>query len=162
MDFIFKHFWLLLIVATFINSFIIKFNSKKYILKNSDLEEGYSKLFKGMLFYLNIPWLIMGIGMLFGMTKNSFDFFNPKAMNPIVLTFHGSIIVLWVLSIWWIYFNKGAEFLANHPGAIQIQGPGIKKNLTAKQIKMFWPIFILGGVFGMYLMWTYSFEILQP
>ena len=94
----------------------------------------------------------MAIGDLSGMTYDIFEFFFPGDMNPIVLIFHASIIFLWILSGWWIYFKNGAEFLERHPGLLRTSGFG--ENITAKQLKIIFPFVILGGIFGMVLMWT--------
>ena len=62
MEIIFKHGWVLFIVVTFINAFIMLRRTKSSVELNPDLKEGYNKLFKFFLIYMNIPWLIMGIG----------------------------------------------------------------------------------------------------
>jgi len=96
----------------------------------------------------------MGFGIISGLANGMFDYFNPKSMNSIVLVFHFSIIVLWVLSIWWIYFKQGAEFIEKHPGFIQVQSFGKRSNVTAKQIKLFYPLMLAGGIAGMVMMWV--------
>lgn len=141
------------IVVTMINGFVLKYRSKKYILQNPDLEEGYNKLFKGWIIYGNIPWLIIALGNLSGMTNSIFDYFNPKSMNPIVLLFHASIIVIWILSVRWIYFKEGAEFMERHPGLLQKSSLSGNSEITAKQIKIFLPLMLLGGIAGMVMMW---------
>ncbi|AEA44886.1 hypothetical protein [Fluviicola taffensis] len=150
---LFKYFWIAFIIITFVNAFIMRHRSKKYITEMPDLKDGYDKLFKGMIFYGNIPWVIMGFGIISGLSNNMFDYFNPKSMNSIVLVFHFSIIVLWVLSIRWIYFKSGAEFIENHPGFIQVQGFGNRNNISAKQIKLFYPLMLAVGIAGMIMMW---------
>ena len=115
---------------------------------------GYDKLVKGILFYGNIPWIIMGFGIISGLTTTIFDYFDPKSMNAIVLVFHLSIIVLWGLSTRWIYFKQGAEFLEKHPGLIQMKGFGNRSDVTVKQIKLFYPLMLAGGIFAMVMMWV--------
>lgn len=157
MTILFKHFWVAFIIITTANAFILRSRSKRYLVGNPDLKPGYDKLFKGMIIYLNIPWVIMGIGILFGLANGVFDFFRPRTMNPIVLLFHFSIILLWVLSVWWIYFKQGAEFIENHPGFVQLQTLGKPINLKAKHIKLFYPIMLAGGIAGMIVMWRIDF-----
>lgn len=149
------------IVVTIANGLVLKYRSKKYIDQNPELKEGYDKCFKGWMFYGNIPWIIMMIGNLSGITNNTFEYFNPKAMNPMVLIFHLSIVALWVLSIRWIYFKNGAEFLAAHPGLTQKSSFRGNTKLTAKEIKTFFPLMLLGGIAGMAIMWTMDFPIPQ-
>ena len=91
MSAIFNHFWIMFIVVTVANGLIWKSRSKKYIAENPELQEGYDSLIKGWFIFGNIPWIIMGIGMLTGMTKNIFEFSNPRQMNPIVIVFINKI-----------------------------------------------------------------------
>lgn len=149
------------IAVTIVNGLILKLQSKKYIIKNPKLKEGYDKYLKGWLLYGNIPWVIMAIGNLSGMTNNTFEYLNPKTMNPIVLIFHASIIVLWILSINWIYFKNGAEFIEQHPGLIRKSSFSGNTNVTAKQIKLFFPLMLLGGIAGMIMMWLMNIPIPQ-
>ena len=161
MEIIFKHTWIMFIAVTIANGLILKYRSKKYTAEKPELEDGYDKYFKGWLFYGNIPWVIMMIGNLSGMTQNTFEYFNPKAMNAIVLVFHFSIILLWVLSARWIYFKNGAEFIETHPGLIQKSSLSGNTNVTAKQIKLFFPLMLLGGIAGMIMMWIMDFPTPQ-
>ena len=154
MEIIFKQAWIMFIAVTIANAFILKFRAKKYIDKNPDLRKGYENLFKGIMLFGNIPWIIIAIGNLSGMTKSIFDFFNPRALNPIVLIFHASIIILWTLSVRWIYFRNGAAFLESHPGLIGKHGFSGNSDVTAKQIKIFFPLMLLGGIVGMIMMWV--------
>lgn len=161
MEIIFKHTWILFIAVTIANGFIFKYRSKKYIVEKPELEAGYNKFVKGWLFYGNIPWVIMAIGNLSGMTNNTFAYFAPRQMNPIVLLFHAAIIVLWGLSIWWIYFNNGAEFIEKHPGLVQKSSFSGRHNVTAKQVKLFYPLMLLGGIIGMMMMWQMDMPVLH-
>lgn len=142
------------IAVTIANGLILKYHSKKYILQNPELKEGYDKYFKGWIIFGNIPWVIMMIGNLSGITQNTFEYFIPKAMNPMVLLFHFSIIALWMLSVRWIYFKNGAEFIETHPGLFQKSSFSGNTNLTAKQVKLFFPLMLLGGIAGMIMMWV--------
>lgn len=150
---LFKYFWVAFIIVTFANAFIMRHRSKKYIEETPELRIGYDKLFKGIIFYGNIPWVIMGFGIISGLTNGMFDYFSPKSMNSIVLVFHISIIILWALSIRWVYFKQGAEFIEKHPGFIQVRGVGNRSKVTAKQIKLFYPLMLAGGIAGMVMMW---------
>lgn len=160
MELIFKYAWIFLIAVTVLNGFVLKYRSKKYIQENPELESGYDRFFKGWLIYGNIPWIIIMIGNLSGLTESIFEYFNPKAMNPMVLTFHLSIVILWILSIRWIYFRDGAEFIEKHPGLLRISGLKGVSDTSAKQVKLFFPLMLLGGIIGLILMWTMEFQIM--
>lgn len=155
---IFNHFWVMFIVVTIANGLIWKSNSKKYIAEKPERKDGYDSLIKGFLIYGNIPWVIMGIGMLTGMTESMFEFFNPSQMNPIVIVFFLSIIFLWIIGSYWIYFNGGAEKLVDHPGMITQTEKGNEK-FEIMKVKLVWGLGILGGIFGMYMMYNQDFPI---
>jgi hypothetical protein len=141
---IFKHGWLLFVGVTVINAFILKSRSKKYIEQNPSLEEGYEKLFRGYLIYMNLPWAALGIGMIFGGFNSLFDImFGFRNGNIFTLLFFGTVIALWILSIIWIYFLKGAEFLVDHPGALNsnVQSP--------LKIKLVFALMLAGGIYAL-------------
>jgi hypothetical protein len=161
MEIIIDYFWVLLIVIMTVNGFIFKARTQKYIAEKPELESGYQDAFKVFLFCGNIPWVIMGIGNISGLTNNLFDFFFPREMNPIVLIWHASILTLYILAAIWIYLKGGAEFLEKHPGIIQKRGfSGEYKNVTAKQIKQFFPLILVGGISAMLMMWFMNLSAL--
>ncbi len=156
-ELIVKNIWIVFIAFTILNGFILKSRSKKYIEANPELKIGYENFFRGYIFYCNIPWIVIMIGNLSGLTKDIFEYLDPKAMNPIVLIFHLSIIILWILGIRWIYFKKGAEFIEKHPGLFRRSSLQGISDISAKQVKLFFPLMLLGGVIAMILMWTTEF-----
>ena len=76
-----------------------------------------------------------------------------------VLGFHLSVIILWVLSVRWVYFKGGAEFIERHPGLFQKHGFGGRSNINANQVKTALPVILLGGVFAMVMMWIVQFPL---
>ncbi|WP_299683013.1 hypothetical protein [uncultured Dokdonia sp.] len=127
---------------------------KKFILEKPTLKKGYEDYHKGLIFHVNIPWIIMGIGSLIGLTDSPFEYAYPQLMNPIVLVYHASILILLLLFIRWIYFKNGAKFIEKHPGIIQITTFNKIKNATAKQIKAFLSIIILYVFFTLTYAWV--------
>ena len=154
-NFIFRNVWILFIVVTVFNAFYLKARSQKIIAKQPDLQEGYDQLFKGCLIYLNIPWAVMGIGILLGGVPSIFSFFNPRDGNIFVLVFHASLVILWILSIWWIYFNSGAEFLVKYPGVFNrdFQSP--------THLKIYYALSLAVSVMGMIFMWSGLFKFVD-
>jgi hypothetical protein len=136
---------------------VFKYRSKAYINQNPALAEGYSKIFKGWIIYGNIPWIIMGIGDLSKITNGIWDYFNPRLLNPMVLFFHISIIVIWLIGSKWIYLDNGADLLAKHPGFIRFRVLWHVKDITSiKIIKIMWSLALLGGIAGMTMMWLWN------
>ena len=113
-----RWFWLLLIVVTLINALVLQYRAEKTIAKKPELRAGYQKLLKGYLIFLNLPWLVMGAGILLT-GLNLSDYSRPRAGNAFVLAFHAVVIGLLGLCAYWIYFRGGAEFLIRHPGAFR-------------------------------------------
>lgn len=152
MTVILNHFWFVLIVVTIANGAIWKLKSKKYIAEKPEREQGYDKLIMGWLIYGNIPWIIMGIGMLTGLTKSMDEFLRPSQMNLVVIVFFFSIVLLWIYGSYWIYFKGGAESLVEHPGFITQTEKGNEKFETMK-VKLVWGLGLLGGILGLYMIY---------
>jgi hypothetical protein len=60
--FLSKYFWFIAIRVTAVNLLLFRKRAQNYIKDNPQLEEGYASLFRGYLFGMNIPWVIMGLG----------------------------------------------------------------------------------------------------
>src|SRR5438046_8231312 len=98
-----KIFWVIAIGVTCVNAYLLRSRAQKEIARKPELAEGYAQLIKGNLVFLNIPWLVMGLGILLGGTRDVFDYFDPRSGNFYVIAFHITIIVLWALLILLVY-----------------------------------------------------------
>jgi hypothetical protein len=145
---IFNNAWIFFIIAIVFDAFYLRARSKRFIEKQPELREGYDQLFKAYLLYLNIPWLVMGIGTVFGRVPSIFSFFRPRDGNLFVLAFHATIIVLWILGIRWIYIKGGAEFLIKYPGVFN------RELQSSKFIKVYFGLALVVGLMGMIIMWA--------
>ncbi len=146
-SFFMKYFWLIAIAFTFINAAIIKARTNKYIEEDPSLEDGYNTLLRGFVLYYNLPWVAMGIGMIFGNFNSVFDLlFGLHSGNFFVLLFFATVVGLWILLFLWVYFGGGADMLASHPGFTGI----IKQSPTAIKIRV--AITLAGGVFALYML----------
>jgi hypothetical protein len=113
--------------------------------QNPALEPGYRKLVRGWLIYGNVPWLIMGAGILSGSVPSTFHYFNPRN-GPFVTAFYVSVLALWILSFYWLFFRGGAEDLIAHPGLL---------NLPSQNpiwVKAFFLISVAGGIVALVVM----------
>jgi hypothetical protein len=130
-DLIVNNFWVFLILASVYSAFLLKFRSRKFIEQQPELREGYDRLIVGELVYLNIPWVIAGVGIVFGNVPGFFSYFAPSDGNLFILAFQVSIVVLCLFTFWWVYFKGGAEFLVEHPGVFtqEIKSPVLLKLL---------------------------------
>lgn len=162
MKIVFKFVWILFILVTLLNVFSLKKQLQVYIDEKPEREKGYNLIIKNFLIFGLTPWIIMGLGNLSGLTSSVFDYFRPADMKPIVLIFHASIIIIWLALIRFVFFNNGAAFLADHPGIIRFNTFGkTTDNPSESAIKFFVILAVLGGVFGMIMMWIVEIPPIQ-
>lgn len=155
-----SNFWIVLIVVTCANAVYFRIRSQANIDTDSSLAEGYSKLFKGYLIWMNIPWVVMGVGCTVGGVPSVWHYFNPQDGNPYVLAWHGSVFLLWILGTYWLFLKGGAETLVKHPGAVQFTSPLGGKDISSPvMIKLLWCVCLLGGIIGVAMMWTQDIAI---
>ena len=116
---IFEYFWLLTIVFAIISIPIFKARVNQYIQQDPSLEGGYNKLILGYVLFIIIPWLVMGVGILFGKLDTFFDvIYGLRTWEPFSVLFFGTIIALMILACIWVWFWGGAEFLVKHHGIL--------------------------------------------
>ena len=135
-----KWFWLIFIVVCFINAVIFQLRAKEQTRRKPELAEGYRKIIRGFLIWANIPWLIMGFGVMVGGVPGILDYFKPADGNPYVMTFYGFVCFVWILGTWWLFFKNGAEMLVDHPGLFN------RDFQSTVTIKVVWLLMIAGGI----------------
>lgn len=155
-----KYFWLVAMVVTVINWFLFRKRAQKHIEENPKLAEGYAALFRGYLFWMNIPWVVMGLGCTVGGIPTVWHYFRPRDGNPYVLAWFGSVFFLWVFGTFWLFFKDGAETLARHPGAMEFRMGFKSKDITSPIfIKAFWLLALASGIVGVVVMWSVDIPI---
>lgn len=146
--FLTKWFWALGIVTTFINYGLIQARASQHIIAHSELRDGYRTLTKGFVIWGSLPWVVMGIGIVFGRVPSIFNFFRPRDGNPFVLAFFASVFLVWILGTYWLVFRGGAEVLVKYPGVLNI-------NLkSSRSVMIYWFICLAAGVFAVILMFS--------
>ncbi|UTW62341.1 hypothetical protein KFE98_20440 [bacterium SCSIO 12741] len=157
--FLSEYAWLLFIGVMLINLIGFKSRLKPYIEEKPEREAGYNQILKGFAFFGTLPWLVIGIGNLSGMTNSVFQYFQPRTLNPAVLAFHGTLLLIYILTIRWIFFKNGAEFMSQHPGIIRYQSFGKSGDLISpKRIKTFFALSMGGGIIALGMMWTVDIQ----
>lgn len=73
-------------------------------------------MFKGYIIWLNIPWIVMGIGCTIGGVPDVLSYFKLREGNPHVLAFFASVILIRLQAAYWLFFRKGAEKLVRYLG----------------------------------------------
>jgi hypothetical protein len=140
-----KYFWVIAMVVTSFNAIIFKRQSKQHIRDNPNLADGYDKMIRGYLFWLNMPWFVMGIGCTFGGIPTVFHFFRPKEGNVFVIAWWLSVFILWIVSFYWILFQEGAEKLAKYR-IVHFSSPGGKTGYISNplHIKLIYLLCLVG------------------
>jgi hypothetical protein len=163
--FIDRYFWAIMIAVTFFQAARIRSISRPYIEADPGLAAGYVSLIRAHLVWMNIPWVVMGIGSTIGGVPSAFCFFNPRDDNPYVFAWFLSLFVLWTVGICWVFFMDGAQTLASHPGVVDVhitrRWPGASREpiRSTGRIKLFCLLAVTGGVLGVVYMWNANMEL---
>ncbi len=150
-----KYFWCVAIIITAINWLMFRRRAQKHIIVNQQLEKGYTTLIRGYLLWMNVPWIVMGLGCTVGGVPSVWHYFRPKDGNPYVLAWFGSVFFLWAAGTFWLFFKNGAETLARYPGVIEFRY-GLKRKDIANpvMIKALRLLCLAGGIIGVTAMWA--------
>jgi cell division protein FtsX len=151
---VFDYAWIAFMLATVANAALWWVRSRPYRQAEPELEDSYRSLIRGFLVWGNVPWIVMGLGILTGEVASFFDYFNPRDGGSYVHMWFGSIALLWVLGTDWIFRQNGAEVLVRHPGLARVPFR------SAASVRMVWLLCVLAGVAGMVML--YSTEIQIP
>lgn len=154
-EFLARYFWIAGIVTAFINITIFRFRAKKHFEQEPQLKDEYTKLLNRYLFWLSLPWVVMGIGIVFGGVPTLFHYFRPQDGNPFVLAWFATIFLIWVLGTYWLFFKNGAETLQTYHILT-------KSSLMARSpllMKIYWLLCLVGGIIGVSMMWRFSIPI---
>src|ERR1700720_2305634 len=93
---IFRHVWFLFVLVTCANGAIWWYRGRRKMAENPVLEQGYRRLIRSWLIYGNLPWLVMGAGVVVGGVPSVFRYFNPGGGGPFVIGFWVTLVVLWI------------------------------------------------------------------
>ena len=119
-----KWFWAVCIVVTFAHAAFFRARAVQRIRANPELRGGYRTLVTGYVTWGNLPWLVMGIGCVFGGVPSVFNYFRPRDGNPYVVSFFASVLLVWVLGTYWMIFRDGAGMLVKYPWLLNINQIG--------------------------------------
>lgn len=132
METLFKHFWLAFIIVTVVNGRFWWSGVQDRIRAEPELGPGYRRLYRGGLFWCNVPWLLMGVGILSGQVRWMPDLLQPRSGNPYVVAWWWAMAGLLFLGTVWMFAGGGAEMLARHPGVWMVPP------WSASRLRWFW------------------------
>ena len=150
---IFRQAWLLFVFVHCINGVVWWRRAQPRIAENPALEQGYRRLIKSWLIYGNLPWLVMGAGILSGAVPSTLSYFNPRN-GPFVIAFYVTVVALWIATFYWLFFRGGAEDLLVYPGLLNlpVARPWV--------VKVYFLLCLAGGIVG--LLWMIFGDIQVP
>jgi hypothetical protein len=108
--------WVFLIAVTLGNGLVWWRRSRVHIAQNPDLARGYKRLILGFVLWGNLPWFVMGLGLMTGGVDSVKEYLRPRGANPWVLALYGTGACIWALCLWWIFVRDGAQAIVDHPG----------------------------------------------
>ena len=147
-----KWLWVPMILVTLLNYGILSSRAQTMVQGDPVRQAGYAHLLKVYYFSSLLPFIVMGIGIVFGGVPTMFHFFRPQDGNPFVLAFFATSFMLWILGVYWVYFRGGAQTLARHPGVIT-------KSENPLLIKLMVLFGLVAGIAAVFMLYQLDFPV---
>jgi hypothetical protein len=151
---IFRHAWLIFVVVTCLNGASWWYKGRREMAENPDLKPGYRRLVWWWLICGNMPWLVMGAGILSGSVPSPWHYFSPRN-GPFVIAFYITVVALWIAAFHWLFFRGGAEDLVTHPGLLNL------RTQSPRAVKGLFLVALAGGVAGLLMMILGAFPVVS-
>jgi hypothetical protein len=156
---IFRYVWILFILSTCFNVIWVKWHKPENIKNNLKELQEYNRLLIWLLFWANLPWIFMGLGILFGAVQRTGQFFRFRDGNSFVIAWWIFLVALWMLHGYWLFFCKGAEKVAKY-GMFRyhvryIIGSCTECETSPLMIKFWYFMFSIGSLGGCIVLWKY-------
>jgi len=150
--FMLRYFWLVAMFLSVLNAVIIWARCRSHMERDPSLRPGYVRMFRWFLVAGNIPWIVMGLGVLVGGEPTVFSFLHPRSGDPWAIAFVVTLYALWGLLFYWVVIGDGAAQLAQHPGFFtpQIRSAVVIKVFVAVLIGIVatgFTVMLLGNLF---------------
>lgn len=148
-DFLTRYFWVIGLVLGVVNTAIKWVQLRPRMQASPELAPGYITLLRGFWLISTVPWLSMGIGILWGNVPTMWHFFYPSSGDPFVIAWW---VIYWgwvSILAYWVLFNGGAQMLVSHPGFLR----GNPKN--PKWLKLGLLVALMGSVIATVLVFNH-------
>jgi hypothetical protein len=106
-DFLGKYFWAIAIALTLLNYRWKTANLPRP--SNGDSPDNGLLLYRRAVGLMIAPWLIMGVGILFGGVPGVWNYFRPQDLNPYVWAWYLCLFMLACGFAYWVLFRGGAR-----------------------------------------------------
>jgi hypothetical protein len=134
-----------LMAVAFSHAYTMKMRSRHVVSSFPELKEDFEKLFKRYLLLVNIPLVIMLLGLITGNVPSIFYLLMPRDGNPFVIALDLTVVCLLVLGVIWIYFKGGAELLTKPPSVVGIKSP--------IGLKIYFALCVVGSILAFIDLW---------
>ena len=146
------YFWAIAIGISLINYVI----GRRRIVAAIGLSHGQPSdmlgLFGRLCLFSNMPWLVMGWGLLYGGVPSVFSYLQPQDHNPYVSCWYGSLLLLAIVNALWILLADGAGKVRElqQLGAFgSRQKSAATPAWTIKLLAILGPVFVLIWIYWM-------------
>lgn len=112
-----KYLWLLVIAVIVFDALLLKLTTLKLVRENPELARSYSRFIRAFVTWPNLPWVVMGIGILSGRTPTFWNYFIRIREQPFVLLWWASDFLTLAVITYWVFFRGGAELCVKLSGA---------------------------------------------
>ena len=102
-------------------------------------------LLKALLAW-NLPWAVMGLGIVIRQVPDLWDYFQPRHGNPYVLACFALQVLVLLAGLYWVLLRDGADAVASYCEA------STGRRASSAQIKISWGLGTCGALGALALM----------
>jgi hypothetical protein len=144
---ILKYIWGIAIAGGCVGAFIMGLRMKETTTK------ARLKMMLGAAFWLNVTWIVMGIGFTIGGVPSIWNYLRPRDGNTFVLVWWASVLALYIIGSYWIFLGQGAAKLAKS-GVIRYRSAGKTTTVSSeKGIKLIFLLNLAGAIIFAAVVW---------
>lgn len=147
-DFLGKYFWVIAIALTLVN---YRWKTAR-LPPQSNGDNAGTALYRRALAVMISPWLVMGVGIVFGGVPGVWSYFRPQDMNPYVWAWYLCIFMLACGFAYWVFFRGGAR-QALELQLIQVVFFGRPLQMNEQWIKIYAGICPVFVIFWIWVVW---------
>jgi hypothetical protein len=112
----YRYVWVFFLLMGFTNTYLGWRSLLTHIKDNEALKSKYRLIFTQYAIWTNLPWVVMGAGILSGEANGVLDYLVPSSGNLTVAIWWGLFFFMNYALVVWIFFAGGAEKLEQYPG----------------------------------------------
>lgn len=151
MSFFIVNIWILFLILHLVYYVYSLKIIKAYTTVNYDTTSTYKSFVFLKFIVMSIPWLILGVGIVFRITDSTYQIFSPISLNPFVIAFYLYHVIVFALMYIWVNKAGGDQFLKKYPGLFQ------KSVESKKKIRSSWNLRIYAMSTLIVLIWVVDF-----